>query len=56
MFEPRKSHCFVDLDELIRKMYTVLRFQLVFNQIIKENWKKILNRNKSFLNQKFNLN
>ena len=29
-FEPKKSHHFVDLNELILKMYTVLRFKIIF--------------------------
>ena len=41
IFEPSKSHHFVDLDELILKMYTVLRFQILFYKIIEENLKKI---------------
>jgi hypothetical protein len=32
-------HHFVELDELILEMYTVLRFQIVFHKII-ENWTK----------------
>jgi hypothetical protein len=34
IFEPSKSHHFVDLDELILKMYTVLGFEIVFCKII----------------------
>ena len=41
IFEPKKSHHFVDLDKLILKMYTVLRFQIVFHKVIEEIWKKI---------------
>ena len=41
------SHHIVELDELTRKMYTVMRFQIVFNKIIEENWKN-LSRNKLF--------
>ncbi len=40
MFEPKKSQHFVDLDNLILKMYTFLRFQIVFHKIIEENFKK----------------
>ena len=36
IFEPSKSHHFVDLDELILKMYTVLRFE-IFHKMIEEN-------------------
>jgi hypothetical protein len=35
-FEPKKFHHFVDLDEPIIKMYTVLRFQIVFHKIIEK--------------------
>ena len=35
------SHYFVELDELILKMYTVLGFEIVFDKLIEENWKKI---------------
>jgi len=35
-FEPKKLHHFVDLDEPIIKMYTVLRFQIVFHKIIEK--------------------
>ena len=38
-FEPNKSYHFVDLGELILKIYTFFRFQLVFHEIIEENWK-----------------
>jgi hypothetical protein len=31
------SHHIVELDELTRKMYTVMRFQIVFHKIIEEN-------------------
>ena len=37
MFEPKKSQHFVDLHELILKMYTVLGFEIVFHKIIEEN-------------------
>jgi hypothetical protein len=40
IFEPKKSYHFVILDELILKIYTVLRFQIVHHKIIEENWKK----------------
>jgi len=49
MFEPKKSHHFVDLYELILKMCTVMRFQIAFHKIIEENWKKNLGLNKLFL-------
>ena len=39
-FEPKKQHNFVDLGELILKMYTVFRLDIVFHKIIEENWKK----------------
>ena len=39
------SHYFVELDELILKMYTVLGFEIVFDKLIEENWKKNLCRN-----------
>ena len=42
MFEPEKSHHFVDLDKLILKMYTVLRFHIVFYKIVEENRKFFL--------------
>jgi hypothetical protein len=35
-FEPEKSYHSVDLNELILKMYTVLRFEIVFHKIIEE--------------------
>jgi hypothetical protein len=35
------SHHFVDLDDLILKMYTVWRFDIVFHKIIEENGEKI---------------
>ena len=33
MFEPKKSHPFVDLDELIPKMHTGLGFVIIFHKI-----------------------
>ncbi len=47
MFEPKQSHYFVDLDQLILKMYTVWGFE-IFHKIIEENWKKILSQNELF--------
>jgi len=35
-------HYFVDLDELILKMNTVLGFEKVFHKVIEENWKTIV--------------
>jgi hypothetical protein len=40
IFDPKKSHHYVDLDELILIMFTILRFQIVLHKIIEENWKK----------------
>ncbi len=40
-FEPKKSHQFVDLDELILRMYSVWGFDIVFHKIIEENGGKI---------------
>jgi hypothetical protein len=39
-FEPKKSHHFVDLNELILKIYTVLEFEILLHKIIEENWKQ----------------
>ena len=33
-------HHFVELDELMLKMHTVLRLEIVFHKFIEENWKK----------------
>ena len=40
MYELKKSLRFVDLDQLILKMHTVLEFEIVFHKIIEENWNK----------------
>ena len=40
MYELKKSLRFVDLDQLILKMHTVLELEIVFNKIIEENWNK----------------
>jgi len=40
-FSSMISHHFVELDELIIKMYSVWRFEIVFHKIIEENRKKI---------------
>jgi hypothetical protein len=39
IFDPKESHHFVDLYELILEMYTVLGFDILFHKIIEENWK-----------------
>jgi len=39
-FQLKKSHHFVEHDELILKMYTVLEFAAVFHKLIEENWKQ----------------
>ncbi len=39
MLEPKKSHHFIDLNELILKMYTALMLQIAFHKIIEENGK-----------------
>ncbi len=36
------SQTFVELDELIFKMYTAWELEIVFHKIIEENWKKFL--------------
>jgi hypothetical protein len=33
MFKPKKSHPFVDLDEMILKMHTGLGFVIIFHKI-----------------------
>ncbi len=40
-FKIKMLHYFVDLDELILKMNTVLGFEKVFHKVIEENWKTI---------------
>ena len=40
-FKIKMLHYFVDLDELIHKMNTVLGFEKVFHKVIEENWKTI---------------
>jgi hypothetical protein len=39
-FEPKKSNLYVELDELIIKIHTLLGFELAFHKIIEENWIK----------------
>ena len=39
IFELKIYHHFVELNELILKMHTVLWFKVVFHKIIEENWK-----------------
>ena len=40
IFETKKSHHFLDLNEVILKIYTVWVFEIVFHKIIEENCKK----------------
>jgi hypothetical protein len=42
------SHHFVEVDELISKMYTVWVFEIIFHKIIEENWKNLFLRPKNF--------
>ena len=49
MFEPKKSHPFVDLDELIPKMHTGLGFVTIFHKINRRKLEKILCRNIIFI-------
>ena len=44
MFELKKSRHFLDIDELILKMYTGLGFEIVFHKLIEENWKNFVSK------------
>ena len=41
IFGLKISHHFLELNKLILKMYSVLRFKAVFHKIIEENCKKL---------------
>jgi hypothetical protein len=46
------SHHFVEVDELISKMYTVWVFEIIFHKIIEENWKIFVFETQKFLDLK----
>ncbi len=39
-FEHKKTHNFLDLNELIIKMYIIWKFEIVFHKLINYNWKQ----------------